>query len=213
MPTPGMQQGPYAAVMRLQTALSWCTCLLLALAAAQVEAQASIHRCLGADGIPVFTDQPCAALDATPVARPTPLPAPDADTAAAASALPTTPATLCASNLAELKRAVIDAFASGNVNRLAGLMLWRGYGRKAAVADISALKRAMREPLLDFDPQPPSSSSFAPTPSITSPSAPAPPREDLLVLHTAGNDGSGQPHTLRFQIVRRSGCLWLRSAD
>lgn len=202
--------------MRLLPALSWCTCLLLALASVQVQAQASIHRCLGADGNPVFTDQPCAALDATPVARPTPLPVPHDETAAATPAVPATPATLCASNFAALKRAVLDAFASGDVNRLAGLMLWRGYGRKAAVADIAALKRAMREPLLDFDPAPaaPSSPDDAQIALIPASSARAPPpREDLLVLHTAGNDGSGQPHTLRFRIVRRSGCLWLQSAD
>jgi hypothetical protein len=33
------------------------------------------------------------------------------------------------------------------------------------------------------------------------------------VLHTAGMDGSGSPHELRFDIVRRAGCLWLRNAD
>ncbi|MEO8984360.1 MAG: DUF4124 domain-containing protein, partial [Rhodanobacter sp.] len=112
-----------------------------------------------------------------------------------------------------------DAFATGDANRMAGLMLWGGYGSKAAVADIRALKRAMREPLLDFGPEAEADTddqslqadAFALPPTSTAASAPA--RKDLLVLHTAGNDGSGQPHAMRFQVVRRSGCLWLRRAD
>jgi hypothetical protein len=33
------------------------------------------------------------------------------------------------------------------------------------------------------------------------------------VLHIAGNDGSGSPRELRFNIVRQAGCLWLRNTD
>jgi hypothetical protein len=29
----------------------------------------------------------------------------------------------------------------------------------------------------------------------------------------AGNDGSGDPRELRFDIVRHAGCLWLRNTD
>jgi hypothetical protein len=32
-------------------------------------------------------------------------------------------------------------------------------------------------------------------------------------LHIAGNDGSGAPRELRFDIVRQAGCLWLRNAN
>jgi hypothetical protein len=40
-----------------------------------------------------------------------------------------------------------------------------------------------------------------------------PPANAQLVLRTAGNDGSGSPHELRFNVVSRAGCLWLRNAD
>ncbi|HTM29114.1 MAG TPA: DUF4124 domain-containing protein, partial [Rhodanobacter sp.] len=55
--------------MRTLSALPWLASLILAVFSASTDAQTSIHRCVGADGNPVFTDQPCAALDATPVRR------------------------------------------------------------------------------------------------------------------------------------------------
>jgi hypothetical protein len=191
--------------------------LLSSLATAPVIAQTQIHRCLGADGNPEFTDQPCAALSATPLAR-TPPPARE-------NATPT-PAVLCATTSDALKRAVIDAFANRDANRLAGLMLWGGYGQHAAVADIRALQKIMREPLLDVGPaaEPADASTSAVaadaarSPAFAAASAassavatPAP--DNLLVLHTSASDGRGQSRELRFMVVRRSGCLWLRSAD
>ena len=191
--------------------------LLSSLATAPVIAQTQIHRCIGADGNPVFTDQPCAALSATPLAR-TPPPARE-------NAAPT-PAVLCATTSDALKRAVIDAFANRDANRLAGLMLWGGYGQHAAVADIRALQKIMREPLLDVGPaaEPADASTSAVaadaarSPAFAAANAasstvatPAP--DNLLVLHTSASDGRGQSRELRFMVVRRSGCLWLRSAD
>ena len=47
----------------------WATllCLILLACAAPAAAQTEIHRCIGANGGAVFTDQACAALQATPV--------------------------------------------------------------------------------------------------------------------------------------------------
>jgi hypothetical protein len=42
-------------------------------------------------------------------------------------------------------------------------------------------------------------------------STPAPATQ--LVLHVAGNGSSEAPLALRFDIVHRSGCLWLRRVD
>ncbi|MFI4958950.1 MAG: DUF4124 domain-containing protein [Lysobacterales bacterium] len=191
-------------------------CLILLAWAAPARAQTEIHRCIGTNGSAVFTDQPCAALQATPVS---PVAASGHDVPPA-----TAPPTLCAASMGALRQSVIDAFASHDANRMAGLMLWSGYGRGAAIADIRSLDELMKRPLLDVDTPddtvpgngPPaaaiatgSSTSFA---ASGTPSEP-PPANAQLVLHTAGNDGSGNPHELRFNVVSRSGCLWLRNAD
>jgi hypothetical protein len=192
--------------MRLLTALPWIVLLAWATHAA---AQNPIHRCIGANGSPVFTDQPCSAMQATSVNATVKSP----DSIATAGPPPVT----CAADVAELRKSVIDAFASHDANRLAGLMLWGGYGRGAAVADIRSLAATMRHPLLDLgpadEPDEPAQASSATDPlaSAAIPDAPAPARQ--LVLHVGGSDSDGSPHELHFDIVRRSGCLWLRNAD
>jgi hypothetical protein len=183
--------------------LSPWLCLILLVCAAPAAAQTAIHRCVGADGNALFTDQPCSALQATPLK---PVAQPDS------TAVPL----LCAASLGALKQGVAEAFANHDANRMAGLMLWNGYGHGAAVADIRSLAAMMRESLLDFG-RPGESMAATAVPGLDAPAgtagpvAPAP--GDRLVLHTTGSDGSGKPHELRFTIVRRSGCLWLRNAD
>ena len=192
--------------------------LVCAMAMLPVFAQTQIHRCVGADGNPVFTDQPCAALGATPLTRTSPSARQRADPP---------PAVLCATNRAELQRAVIAAFANRDANRMAGLMLWHGYGERAAVADIRALQRVMRAPLLDFGPAadsadvstaPETVEVFRPDPfgpmAAAAPSSVIKPAADnAWLLRTGTGDGYGQRGERRFTVVRRSGCLWLRSAD
>ena len=189
--------------------LAFLPCLILLAWVAPAAAQTDIHRCIGANGGAVFTDQPCAALQATPV---------DPNAASTqGSALPAAPPPiLCAATPDELRQSVIDAFASRDANRLAGLMLWDGYGRGAAIADIRSLAELMKQPLLDVDI--PDGSTPAQNASIDEPFATdapsAPPSTgNRLVLHTAGNDGSGTPRELHFGIVRQAGCLWLRNAN
>jgi hypothetical protein len=170
-------------------------------------AQTEIHRCIGANGGAVFTDQPCAALQATPVNNPVAIPRND---------LPPSgpPPIMCAASLGELRQSVIDAFASRDANRLAGLMLWDGYGRGAAIANIRSLGELMKQPLLDLTPSTPAVAASSADP-FAAPEAPPdpPPASNQLVLHTGGNDGSESSHELRFSVVSRAGCLWLRPAD
>lgn len=198
-----------------------CLFVCLLLLPLSAFAQAGIHRCIGADGNPLFTDQPCAALQATPVnAAP---PAPRAAVSQEATSLPgaTAPAGItCATSVGELRQTLIDAFATRDANRLAGLMIWNGYGQNAVVADIRSLGSLMQRPLLDVsgaaddDDAPPAMQ--APVPADAG-SAPPPPRPsatgtDQLIVHTAASDGTGVPHETRFSVVRRAGCLWLRGA-
>ena len=173
-------------------------------------AQDGIHRCVGADGNPLFTDQTCAALNATPVATP-----PVAVQPAQGDFAPTVsaPAPIsCATTVAELRQGMLQAFAARNPNRLAGLMLWNGYGRDAVVADIRSLGSLMQRPLLDIG----EAEDEPVEPSQTGDTAAAPPSASVahgqLVVRTASDDGSGASHVARFDVVRRSGCLWLRGS-
>lgn len=170
-------------------------------------AQEGVHRCIGPDGTPLFTDQPCAALKATPVQaapKTTTAPAPNAPVPSAP------PPILCAATVAELRQSVTDAFATRDPNRLAGLMLWEGAGRGAVVSDIRSLSALMKRQLLDFGEQNAAEQAAGNDPDAAS--TPAPPTEHQLVVHTSSDDASGVPKETRFDIVRRSGCLWLRSA-
>lgn len=172
-------------------ATRWLLPALLYLLTLPCVAQAAIHHCIGNDGNPVFTDQRCADLQATPA------PAGTAAMAASAFTLPAT-TTACAADLDDLEQAVSDAFAEHDANRLAGLMLWSGYGPATAVADIRSLAALVRRPLVDVEP----------TGSDTT-GAEAP-TSDALVLHTATEDGSDASRETRFAVVHRAGCLWLR---
>jgi hypothetical protein len=203
--------------MRLLPAL---LCCLLPLWSLRAAAQNPIHHCISAQGQPVFTDQPCTALQATPVHAAAP--------AATRSAMPEPLPILCPASNAQLRQAVLDAFAQRNANRMAGLMLWGGYGEQAAVADIRSLSSMMREPLLDIRvsarqaPAKAADDSVATAASPTNPAAavtatdPAPQDAsagpEQLILHTTGSDGSS-PDGLHFDIVARAGCRWLRNAD
>lgn len=169
-------------------------------------AQTEIHHCIGANGGTVFTDQPCAAVQATPVSP------------AAAASSPATiaapPPVLCAASVDELRQSVTDAFAARDANRLAGLILWDGYGRGSAIADIRALATLMKQPLLGVDaPPPPSTSARTGNDDPLLPTIPAPAPDDQLVLRTASSDADGNASAWRFDIVRAAGCLWLRNAN
>ena len=164
--------------------------LLLSLLACALPARAqdAIHHCVDAQGNPVFTDQPCASQHATPVQ------APAAAASAAAPGLPI-PLQRCASTAAGLRQRVIYAFAARDPNRLAGLMLWHGYGHVSAVDDIRALARLVRQPLLEIH--------FGDDPG-DDPGSSADNGADALQLRTLGDDDA------RFAVVRQAGCLWLR---
>ena len=178
--------------------------------------QTDIHRCIDASGRALFTDQTCASMQATAV-HPAPKPVEDTTHVATLAATPTEPPPiLCAVTFNQLRQSVIDAFANRNANRLAGLMLWNGYGSATAVADIRALSALMQQPLLDVGPPDGNASStagYADAPPEGESPTDAPGRGNQLALHLAGTDSSGNPRELRYGIVHRYGCLWLSHGD
>jgi hypothetical protein len=188
--------------------------LLLLLPVGAVWAQTGIHRCLGANGVPVFTDRVCSDINAAPVAPP----APSASVAAEPTGLPTQPpAVLCAADMAKLKQAVVDAFAARNPNRLAGLMLWDGDGQQAVVSNIRLFDRLMAHPLIDIRSGPASASSTVSSDAaVSSTSAapnPRPEQGESLLVQTEADDGSGGTQETRFDVVRHDGCLWLHPQE
>lgn len=189
-------------------------CLILFAWTGSAAAQTTINHCLGANGDPVFTDQPCASLHATRV-RP-----------ADAGHQPRPPhepvPILCAANRQALRQGVIDAFANHDANRLAGLMLWNGFGRSAAVQDVRALGKLMQQPLLGLGPTPdqdPAGGTSDPpglaalgARSVTANTQTSPaPVLDQLIVRTAKHDGESTP-ALHFDVLHLAGCLWLRRA-
>ena len=187
--------------------------LLVLLSTGATRAQGDIHRCMGANGVPVFTDRVCSDINAAPVAPPAPTSS--VGVVAAPGAMSSQPpAVLCAADLEQLKQAVVDAFAVRNPNRLAGLMLWDGDGQGAVVADIQLFNRLMAHPLIDVAAEPAAATS-SDTPPASSTSAPrsGPAEGETLVVRTEAEDGSGADQDTRFDVVHHDGCLWLHPVD
>lgn len=200
-------------------ALLWLAYCLAGLGASGLHAQqAGIHRCIDSAGNPVFTDRRCADLNATPA-----LPARNASAATVpdGSGEDLAPR-LCAADLADLRRQIAEAFAVRDPNRLAGLVLWDGYGRRDVVEQIRGYAALMREPLLDvsegdtrrvvqtrdFDP----GDAGLPRVPDGTPATDADVDTDppALTVVTGPRDASGASVQTRFAVVRQSGCLWLR---
>ncbi|GLQ89287.1 DUF4124 domain-containing protein [Dyella flagellata] len=187
--------------------------LLLLLPVCAAKAQGDIHRCMGADGIPVFTDRVCTDLNAKPV-----MPAPAASVHAPVEQQPSqAPAVTCAADLKQLKQAVIDAFTERNPNRLAGLTLWNGDGKEEVVAGIRYYNRLMSRPLIEVKStgEPSSTSDHDDDADASSLSLSASPNQTpahggALIVETESDDGSGATTQAQFDVVHRSGCVWLR---
>jgi hypothetical protein len=168
-------------------------------------AQTHIHHCVSANGTPVFTDQPCSSMNAVPATRTNhPL----------ATRRPTGPRA-CPRDRAALAQRVAAAFRSGNVNALAGLMLWRGYAQRGAVRDVRQLGKLMHWPFLGIAQAarpPPAASAASPMtalPPLVPPAptrAPHPPPARSLTVQL---DRPADP-AVSFAITRLDGCLWLQ---
>jgi hypothetical protein len=185
--------------------------LLLVLPIAAARAQGDIHRCVGADGQLVFTDRVCSDVNAKPV-----LPPASASTAPALSSgvAQPPPPLLCAADMGHLKQAVVDAFASHNPNRLAGLMLWDGAGQQAVVAHIRAFALLMDHPLVGVDIDgDESADDEGDVESSQASASNAPAHGETLVVQTESDDGSGERQEASFDVIRHAGCLWLQPQD
>lgn len=189
--------------------------LLLSLLAhaGSVHAQNTIHHCVGDNGTPMFTDQPCSSLGATAVAAV----AADHTASGISFALAGCPA-----NIQQLKSRISQAFAAHDANALAGLMLWHGYGRASVHVYLRRLRALVDEPLMGIDdgsPPPVPESSIpafdgmdmdadASSYPAAQPSMPVSRAPDTLILHLGGV-GDGASHNPGFGVRVVANCFWL----
>jgi len=178
-------------------------CLLFLLACAPLaHAQTAqpVYRCIGAHGEPVFSGQPCG----TPApAAGTNVPAQGAGFSAACPASPEA-----------LRQAIAGAFATRDVNQLAGLILWRGMDQGSARATLRSLAAWLKQPLTgiafmraagppfeDTNSGPPPVASTAEPAAISSVAAPP----TGFDVSTGGVEGT----TRDFGLIESGGCWWL----
>lgn len=162
---------------------------------AQTKTQTPIYRCVGAHGEPEFSSKPCG----TEVVLP----------AGAATVQGSGLGHVCAASPQDLRQAIASAFQSHDVNRLAGLILWRGIDQGAARAKLRSLAEWLKQPLagiaIAYPTGPPVVDTGA-THVFSAPGGGAPisalPASGFEVS-TAGGDSRD------FGIVESDGCWWL----
>lgn len=191
--------------------------LILALALFPCTAwSAQIHRCESADGVPTYSDQPCAALGAVEVLPALPMELGSSGLQPAALVAPRpgsargSGAPMCAApSLQELPAAVGRAFASGDANALASLYHWPGLDSGDARRMYGRFQTLLAQPLrnvgfVQHGEAIPVAMTAAAGAAVPSP-APLGATELWLEL------GSAQHSTeVRFDVVENAGCVWLR---
>jgi hypothetical protein len=205
-----------------------CLLCLWGFAAAPGFAADGIHRCVGEDGVSIYTDQPCdsfGAIDRKP-------------DAAAAGRSESVEATADATDsgftradcvrrtdtlLFELRRAI----ESQNVNQLAGLYHWPGIGTRASRGILDRLERIVARPLAAAElvfPEPPPPSDevawYGDMASEIASDAPIEPveREEIVrseepvAVHIEQSlPGEISPRFVEnLRLVRHAECWWLR---
>lgn len=165
-------------------------CVLALLACAPL-AHAQVYRCVGAQGEPVFSGEPCG----------TPAPAESAAGPAHAAA------GVCAKSAEALRDEIGRAFTRHDVNRLAGIILWTGFDQASARATLQSFKAWLQEPLagiaVAYATGPPAAHSVPPPAGTTdSPAASTPAQPIGFQVSTAGD-------TRDFGVTQSGGCWWL----
>lgn len=146
-----------------------------------------IRRCIGANGEPTFTDQPCSTV------------APRVETDRLRGTPPPPAAQTCATAAEQLRERVIDAFTAGNAIALSGLFLWDGYRGRSSTSHLQALAKLVVEPLIAVTVESSSDSSHD---RIAV--------ESSLVIRSA-RDLEHVPveAVSTFLVSAQGGCLWL----
>lgn len=172
----------------------WLAAFACSVPLALAHTQPPIYRCVGAHGEPKFSSQPCG---------PEALPAGSATTAGIGADR------VCAASPQALRTAIATAFASHDVNGLAGLIVWRGIDQDAARTRLRSLSEWLQQPLAGIAIRYPTGPPFA-----DSGAAPAlPGSADGAAGPSLVPDGfeisTGDGRVRVFGVVESDGCWWL----
>lgn len=191
---------------------SWLLLIVLIVCGVGHAQNGLIHRCIGENGEPTFSDQKCAALKTAPATElPSTSPVnPGIETSASNhSALPWITQT-CAISPQDLRDRVAAAFSAANAVGFSGLFLWDGFGHGSAIAPLRELATLIHEPLISID--------LGSTLQFREPNGPRD-REDRyagdklyeLVIRTLGEQARNVPFESVHQYDMReyAGCWWL----
>lgn len=188
--------GAYPAAMRALLLLVLMTPLLCF----AHDAEAQIHRCIGARGEPVFTDQPCGSAELAVNVSSGKLDGNDemgtADVAENGDS--TRMAATCPHSPQEVRERINIAFDDDNPNALAGLFDWRGFSHRSADARLKDFSRWLKQPLAGVQ--------FS---GAADPSGAQPDDADYAPEDPSGLTVLTQSDARSFGLAQKGGCWWL----
>lgn len=159
-----------------------------------------IHRCIGANGEPTFSDRPCSTLELSSQAQ------------VAAQASSIAPASVpivtqtCPISPDDLRTRIAAAFATQNAVGISGLFLWEGYVRGSSTSALSSLAKLVREPLTGID----IDDNVDDADNSTQRYASKDPLPRSITVRTAREmDRVPREAATRFDLTSRQGCWWL----
>lgn len=125
-----------------------CCLIFVALALAwprPAHAKGEIHRCEGAGGISIFTDQKCEDMGAVPRADPVGIGGPGSPNSARLRV------SSCPRTTQDLLYGIENAIAAGDVNQLAAFYHWPGTSASGSTGILKRLDTLVGHPLLSID--------------------------------------------------------------
>lgn len=169
--------------LRMQLVLFSVAALLLVDPA--IADDAKVHRCIGSNGEPSFSDKPC-----TTTAAPTAL---DIAPGSSLNVRPTTQT--CPTSADDLKQRIGTAFATRNAVGLSGLFLWEGHTGGSSTAALRDMANLVREPLIAID--------------LDEGEAQHSPSASVSIRTTREMDRVPREAVTRYESHMRQGCWWL----
>ena len=181
---------------------------ILAISCVARSAHAQIHRCMGANGEPVFTDQPCGAQElsaSVPGQGSSSGPAAPGGITSSANGIQSAGTNAaCPRSAQALRERIALAFNGDDPNALAGLIDWRGYDRHGANSRMRDFQHWLKEPLVGVEFSGPPDPSGA-LPGDADYIAPDPSGVTVLTQPR----GEGYTASRSFGVMQRGGCWWL----